>query len=81
MNRRTGKPYFNGKSKTNLIQLTSRQQQILAKICEGKSYPAIAQELFISVPTVKYHVKKLFHNLNVHNKVQAVRIAITNKLI
>ena len=62
------------------IFLSERQKQVLGKMCEGKSYQVIADELFISEATVKYHVKNIFAILHVSNKVQAVRIATINNL-
>ncbi|MBD3342361.1 MAG: hypothetical protein GF353_24890 [Candidatus Lokiarchaeota archaeon] len=72
------KPYLNTSSTPIL---TERQKEILTKICEGKSYRVIAKELYISLPTVKYHVKNIFNLLHVKNKAQAIRVAIINDLV
>ncbi len=52
--------------------LTDRQKEILQKLTDGKSYPVIAAELFISVETVRTHVKKLYKVLQVNNKTEAI---------
>lgn len=52
--------------------LTDRQREILQKLVDGKSYPTIASELFISVETVRTHVKKLYKVLQVNNKTEAI---------
>ena len=52
--------------------LTDRQKEILEKLVEGKSYGAIAQSLFISVETVRTHVKALYKVLHVNNKAEAI---------
>ena len=52
--------------------LTDRQKEILEKLVEGKSYGTIAHELFISVETVRSHVKSLYKVLQVNNKAEAI---------
>lgn len=52
--------------------LTDRQKEILEKLVDGKSYQTIAQELFISVETVRSHVKKMYKVLHVNNKTEAI---------
>lgn len=52
--------------------LSDRQREILQKLVDGKSYPTIASELFISVETVRTHVKKLYKVLQVNNKTEAI---------
>ncbi len=52
--------------------LTERQKEILEKLVEGKSYGAIAQSLFISIETVRTHVKSMYKVLHVNNKAEAI---------
>lgn len=52
--------------------LTDRQKEILEKLVDGKSYQTIASELFISVETVRTHIKKLYKVLHVNNKTEAI---------
>ena len=52
--------------------LTDRQKEILEKLVDGKSYQTIASELFISVETVRSHVKKMYKILHVNNKTEAI---------
>ncbi|MBC7872604.1 MAG: response regulator transcription factor [Ferruginibacter sp.] len=52
--------------------LTERQKEILEKLVDGKSYQTIAGELFISVETVRSHVKKMYKVLHVNNKTEAI---------
>lgn len=52
--------------------LSDRQREILQKMVDGKSYQTIANELFISVETVRTHIKKLYRVLNVNNKTEAI---------
>jgi len=52
--------------------LTDRQKEILEKLVDGKSYNTVATELFISVETVRTHIKKLYKVLHVNNKTEAI---------
>lgn len=52
--------------------LTERQKEILEKLVDGKSYHTIAAELFVSVETVRSHVKKMYKVLQVNNKTEAI---------
>lgn len=61
--------------------LTERETEILANISEGKSYTNIADTLFISKETVKFHIKNIYIKLQVNNKADALKIANEDKLI
>jgi DNA-binding NarL/FixJ family response regulator len=52
--------------------LSDRQKEILQKLADGKSYQTIASELFVSVETVRTHVKKMYKVLHVNNKTEAI---------
>ena len=58
-----------------LLTLTLREREILRALSEGRSTHDIAQRLEISPLTVQSHVKNILAKLNVHTKVEAVRIA------
>jgi len=61
------------------FQLTKREIEILELLSSGKSYQAIAQELFISHKTVSSHVENIYRKLDVHSKVEASMLAAKNK--
>ncbi|MBK7523687.1 MAG: response regulator transcription factor [Saprospiraceae bacterium] len=50
------------------VQLTKMEFSVLWMIWEGKSNQAAAKELFLSVNTVKTHVRNLFEKCNVRNR-------------
>lgn len=56
--------------------LTEREQEVLVMLSEGMSNRQIADELYLSVDTVKTHVRKLFRKLGVSNRTQAAMIAV-----
>jgi DNA-binding NarL/FixJ family response regulator len=61
--------------------LTHRELQILAGVVEGKSNKEIAQNLYLSLDTVKTHLKNVYQKLGVCKRSQAVNYAIKNGLI
>jgi DNA-binding NarL/FixJ family response regulator len=52
----------------SVSQLTERQKEILEGIVRGKSYRLIAEQLFITVDTVKFHVKNIYEILQIHSR-------------
>lgn len=61
--------------------LTGRQVEVLALVVEGRSYREIADQLFISERTVKYHMKEILQTLHLQNRTQAVAYALRNGLV
>jgi DNA-binding NarL/FixJ family response regulator len=53
-----------------LAVLTDRERDVAMAVGRGLSNAEIAKELYLSVPTVKAHVSKLFEKLVVTNRVQ-----------
>ncbi|HEX6844340.1 MAG TPA: response regulator transcription factor [Actinomycetota bacterium] len=58
-----------------LSTLTTREQQVLGLLAEGRGTVDIAAALGISGFTVQSHVKNILAKLGVHSKVEAVRMA------
>ena len=71
-----------GKETTSrdLSDLTVREQEVLTAIAAGKGNKEIAGMLYISLETVKSHVKHIFKKFKVKNRVEAARIAIERNL-
>lgn len=55
--------------------LTERELEIAALLKAGNTNAAIAERLFISADTVKFHCANLYRKLGVGNRVQAVQAA------
>lgn len=52
--------------------LTHREQAVLALIAEGMSNKAIADQLHISLNTLKVHIRNLYGKMGVENRTQAL---------
>lgn len=67
--------------KSNQSPLSERETQVLTQLSFGKSYSSIAEQLFISKDTVKFHIKNIYLKLQVDNKAEAIEKASREKLI
>jgi DNA-binding NarL/FixJ family response regulator len=56
-----------------LATLSRRQRDVLRLVAAGRSNVEIAEELFISVNTVKFHLRSIFRQLGIANRVQAAQ--------
>jgi len=63
------------------ITLTQREKDIMKAIIDGRSNKEISDALFISIETVKSHVKSIYQKLQVRNRVEATLIAMKRKLL
>ena len=57
-------------ARQRLKALTERELEVALAVGRGMSNAEIAAELYLSVPTVKAHVSRLFEKLDVTNRVQ-----------
>lgn len=63
------------------VSLTDRELEILKLLDEGYTHEEIAGEIYISIATVRYHVKNIYQKMDVNNKILALRKAKDLNLI
>lgn len=63
------------------VDLTQAEQEVLAFLAKGKKNIEIAEALFISENTVKYHLKNIYSKLNVTSRSQAVRRVVEEGIL
>ena len=61
--------------------LSDREKQVLQLLVEGYSYKMIAAEMFISIDTVRSHIKKIYEKLHVNSKSEAVAKAFKDRIV
>lgn len=62
-------------------ELTAREKEVLKMMAEGLSNPEIAQKLFVSRSTVKFHVSSILSKLGAASRTEAVSKALQQKII
>jgi two-component system, NarL family, response regulator LiaR len=55
--------------------LSPRERDVLLSMMDGKRGRQIAQDLLISTDTVRTHTRNIFAKLDVHSRLEAVRVA------
>ncbi len=61
--------------------LSDREKEVIVSLSEGNNYNEIANRLYISVDTVRHHIRNIYKKLHVHSQSEAVAKAIRKGLI
>jgi NarL family two-component system response regulator LiaR len=61
--------------------LTERERDVLKCMVAGMNNNEIAENLIVSLGTVKFHISNIFQKLGVDSRVEAVKAAIEQKLV
>ncbi len=68
------------RQETHVSPLTTRETEILKNLCDGSSYKHIAENLFIDLNTVKFHIRNIYRKLEVNSKGEAIAKAMKENL-
>ncbi|HEX4951234.1 MAG TPA: response regulator transcription factor [Blastocatellia bacterium] len=63
------------------LELTERELETLQCLVRGLSYKQAADELGVSVDTIRTHIRGVYKKLQVHNVAEAVARAIRDRLV
>jgi DNA-binding NarL/FixJ family response regulator len=74
-------PRLGGTGRVGAAALTDREREILGLIAQGLTNAAIADQLVVSVNTVRNHVANLLAKLGARSKLEALSIAIREGLL
>ncbi len=69
--------YPNAEKKMMLYEkygITKREREIVDAICEGKTNQQIADELFISLQTVKDHTHRIYSKIGINSRMKLVQL-------
>ena len=67
--------------KSNSFNLSDREKEILSCLVKGMSYKLIASACFISIDTVRGHIRNIYDKLHVHSKGEAIATAIKDRIV
>lgn len=65
----------------DVIDLTTREREVLVLIAEGLSNGEISEKLVISIKTVDRHRENIMRKLNIHNRIDLVKFALKRGMI
>ena len=72
----------NGNGEASIAsELTEREIEVLTLLAQGASNPQIAEELFITINTVKTHISHILTKLQLENRTQAATYAVQKGII
>ena len=57
----------------NFQQLSRREQEMLEQLSKGYRYKEIADKLFISIETVRTHIRNIYEKLQVNSRIEALK--------
>ncbi len=52
--------------------LTIRENEVISLLSKGKTYASIAEELYVSINTIKTHVKNIYEKLQIKSKEELI---------
>jgi DNA-binding NarL/FixJ family response regulator len=61
--------------------LSDKECEVLAELAKGHSNRQIAQTLWLSEQTVKFHLRNVYRKLGVGNRTEALRLALDRHLV
>jgi DNA-binding NarL/FixJ family response regulator len=62
-------------------QLTPHEVRILKLLVEGYNYKTAADQLDVSINTIRFHMRSIYEKLQVHSKSEAVSKALRHRIV
>jgi two-component system NarL family response regulator len=75
------RPRKSGRAGLRSGNLSDRELEVLSRLARGEANKKIAERMYISVHTVRAHVRSLMQKLHVQNRVQAATYALKHGLV
>jgi two-component system, NarL family, response regulator LiaR len=69
------------RSNSSQISLSPRELEVLKLLVDGRTNPEIAELLYVSLSTVKAHIRSIMNKLAVDDRVQAAVVALRSGLV
>lgn len=65
-------PLADKKESKDAYKLTQREIEIVSMLQKGASYRSVAERLFISIDTVKYHIRNIYSKLQINSRSELI---------
>jgi len=62
------------------IQLTPKENEVLRFLIDGLSYKLIADEMEVSINSVRYHVKNIYKKLHINSRPELIKMYIDGEI-
>jgi DNA-binding NarL/FixJ family response regulator len=72
---------FKQQSNKEEFDFSDREKEVLDLLVKGMSYKMIADACFLSIDTVKFHIKKIYDKMHVNSKAEAIAKAFLNGIV
>lgn len=72
-------PFAMHSDNTSEYNLSQREIEIMKLLSKGLSYKMVAEELFISIDTVRSYIKRIYEKLHVHSITEAIHKVFIEK--
>ena len=72
---------FKQQSNKEEFDFTEREKEVLNLLVKGISYKMIANACFLSIDTVKFHIKKIYDKMHVNSRAEAIVKAFLNGMV
>jgi DNA-binding NarL/FixJ family response regulator len=72
-------PWISQREKNHEHDLSDREMQIMENLSKGLSYKMVADELHISIDTVRAYIKRIYEKLHVHSVTEAIHKIFIDK--
>ena len=72
---------FESSEATEIVELTTREIEVLEQLSKGLKNREIAENLFLSFFTIKKHIENIYRKLQAHNRIEMLQKAKQNKLL
>jgi DNA-binding NarL/FixJ family response regulator len=74
MTPRIARKVIEGFKQPKMTQLSDREQDIVQGILDGYSYQQVADKYFITIDTVRSHIKNIYKKLSINSKAQLFKL-------
>ncbi len=78
-NSKNAVPSHSEVNKVSFEELSSREYEVLVEVCKGKSNLQVAESLFVSMNTVKTHLKNVFFKCEVKSRAELINRMMISK--